>query len=69
MENKDWLTAKEAREYFGISKSTLYQWRKDGRFELKENYQGKRFGYLYKRDENLKNLVEMQKEFDKRWNK
>lgn len=66
---KQWLTAKEAKEYFGISSSTLYTWRKNGRFELKESYQGNRFGYLYKRDQALKELIQELKNIDNRWNK
>ncbi len=31
---KKWLSEKEAQEYLGVSRSTLYRWQKDGKLKV-----------------------------------
>ncbi len=50
---KKWLSEKEAQEYLGVSRSTLYRWQKEGKLKVYKLGRQRRY-----RQEDLDALLE-----------
>lgn len=55
MENIKWITAKEAKQKYGISRMCLWLWRLKNKIQSKGEIVNGRLTYLYNKDEIRKN--------------
>ena len=65
--NKKWGTIREAVAYYDVATHTIHSWRRTGKIESKEAPYGKRMGYKYLLDPELKEVIDAVKIYDKRW--
>lgn len=66
---KKWGTIQEAVDYYGVATKTIHSWRRSGKLESRYAPTGKRIGYEYILDPQLKEFAKLSRMHDGRWGK
>lgn len=62
-----WLKIKEAEEYYQVNRQLIHKWRREGTIDSKVDTSTKRFGYIYEKNEALREKVLERKQVDARY--